>query len=123
MRVIDFTAHHEDLSTNRGYQFKFYCDKCGNGYMSRFQPWTSSTTGNLLRAAGDIVGGILASASSGGQVQRSAAGKAHETAREMAIGEAKAFFSQCSRCGRWVCADGCWNGEAGLCEECSPRSG
>jgi len=123
MRVIDFTASHEDLSTDRGYQFKFYCDKCGNGYMSRFQPWNGSTTGNLLRAAGDIVGGILAGASGGGQVQRSAGRKAHDTAGERAVEEAKAFFSRCSRCRRWVCADGCWNDDDGFCDECSPRAG
>ena len=121
MSLINFTANHEDLSTDRGYQFKFYCDKCGNGYMSRFQPSTSSTTGSLLRAAGGIVGGILASAGNGGNMQRSAGRKAHISASERAVEEAKAYFSRCGRCGKWVCSDGCWNGEAGLCGECSPR--
>jgi len=62
MSMIRFTANHEDLSTDRGYQFKFLCDKCGNGYMSRFQPSLTGTAGGLLRAAGDIFGGILSSA-------------------------------------------------------------
>ena len=123
MSLINFTANHEDLSTDRGYQFKFYCDKCGNGYLSRFQPSATSTTGSLLRAAGDIVGGILASAGNGSQVHRSAGRKAHITASERAVEEAKAYFSQCSRCGKWVCPDACWNPEAELCGQCSPPPG
>ncbi|MCX6638013.1 MAG: zinc ribbon domain-containing protein, partial [Acidobacteria bacterium] len=37
MSIIRFTQNHEDLSTDRGYQFKFFCDRCGNGYLSSFQ--------------------------------------------------------------------------------------
>ena len=62
MALIKFTANHQDLSTDRGYQFKFFCDKCGNGYMSSFQPSLTGMAGGLLRAAGDIFGGILSSA-------------------------------------------------------------
>ncbi|HSN67725.1 MAG TPA: zinc ribbon domain-containing protein, partial [Thermoanaerobaculia bacterium] len=36
MPAIRFTDNYDDLSTDRGYQFKFYCEKCGNGYMSSF---------------------------------------------------------------------------------------
>ena len=119
MSVIEFTANHEDLSTDRGYQFKFYCDRCGNGYMSRFQPSGGRTTGGLLRVAGGIFGGILA-AGNGHQVQRSGSGRAHEYASDRAVAEAKAYFKQCSRCAKWVCPDVCWNAKAGLCEECAP---
>src|SRR5713226_10143528 len=99
MSLINFTANHEDLSTDRGCQFKFYCDKCGNGYLSRFQPSTGSTTGSLLRAASDIFGGILAVAGNGGrEVQRSAGRKAHDNASMRAVDEAKAYFRLCSRC-------------------------
>ena len=37
MATIPFTSNYEDLSTNRGFQFKFHCRKCGNGYMSTFE--------------------------------------------------------------------------------------
>src|SRR6185436_3052587 len=37
MPNIEFTGNYQDLSTDRGYQFKFYCEKCGNGYMSTFK--------------------------------------------------------------------------------------
>ena len=37
MAKIPFTNNYVDLSSNRGFQFKFHCQKCGNGYMSTFQ--------------------------------------------------------------------------------------
>jgi hypothetical protein len=118
MVLNNFTASHEDLSTDRGYQFKFYCDRCGNGYMSRFQPSAGGATGTLLRAAGDIFGGILASAGDGNHQHRPGAAKAHYTASERAVAEAKGYFRQCSRCGKWVCPDVCWNSSAEVCEDC-----
>jgi hypothetical protein len=38
MSSVEFTDNYEDLSTDKGYQFKFYCEHCGNGYMSSFKP-------------------------------------------------------------------------------------
>lgn len=38
--MIQFIANYDDLFTDKGHQFKFYYDKCRNGYMSRFQPNT-----------------------------------------------------------------------------------
>ena len=62
MALIRFTANYADLSTDRGYQFRFHCDKCGNGFMSRFQTSVTGVAGDPLRAAGNIFGGILSSA-------------------------------------------------------------
>ncbi len=119
--MIQFVNNHEDLSTDKGYQFKFYCDKCGNGYMSRFQPSVTGTAGSLLRAAGDIFGGWLSSAgNSAYEVQRAVGGKAHDEALQKAVAEGKTHFHQCSRCGKWVCPEVCWNASAGQCEECAP---
>ena len=121
MSMIQFVSNYEDLSTDRGYQFKFHCDKCGNGFMSRYQPSTLGTAGSLLRAAGDIFGGWASSAgNSAYEVQRSVGGKAHDEALRKAVEEGKEHFHQCSRCGRWVCPEVCWNASAGQCEECAP---
>ena len=38
MPLIKFVAKYDDLSTDRRHQFKFYGDKCANGYMSSCQP-------------------------------------------------------------------------------------
>jgi hypothetical protein len=59
MSTIRFTQNYQDLSTDRGYQFKFFCDRCGNGVLSGFQTSVVGTAGGLLRAAGNLFGGVL----------------------------------------------------------------
>lgn len=121
MAMIQFVRNYDDLSTDKGYQFKFHCDKCGNGYMSRFQTSTIGMAGSLLRAAGDLFGGWAGSAgNSAYEIQRAVGGKAHDGALESAVEEGKQHFHQCSRCGRWVCPEVCWNANAGQCEDCAP---
>jgi hypothetical protein len=122
MALIQFVQNYEDLSTDRGFQFKFYCDKCGNGYMTRFQASTLGTAGSLLRAAGDLFGGWASSAgNSAYELQRTVGSKAHDDALAAAVAEGKEHFHQCSRCGRWVCPEVCWNANAGQCEGCAPN--
>ncbi len=121
MPLIQFTENYDDLSTDHGYQFKFYCDKCRNGYMSSFQTSVMGLGGSLLRAAGGIFGGVLGSAGSGAyEVQRAVGGKAHDDALQKAVEEVKPLFHQCKRCGKWVCPDNCWNAQRGMCTECAP---
>lgn len=121
MALIQFVRNYEDLSTDRGYQFKFNCDKCGNGYLSRFQPSVIGTAGSLLRAAGNFLGGWVSTAgNSSYEIQRSIGGSAHDEALDTAVQEGKQHFKQCSRCGKWVCPEVCWNHKAGQCEECAP---
>lgn len=121
MAMIRFTQNYDDLSTDRGYQFKFYCDKCGNGYLSSFQTSVTGMAGGLLQAAGHIFGGFLSQAGSGAyDVQRAIGGKAHDSALNTAVEEVKPHFHQCKRCGRWVCPEVCWNAKRGLCLECAP---
>jgi uncharacterized OB-fold protein len=121
MSLIKFVANYDDLSTDRGYQFKFYCDKCHNGYLSPFQSSISGMAGGLLRAAGSLFGGVLGRVGdSTYEIQRAIGGKAHDDALIKAVDEAKQHFKQCSRCGKWVCPDVCWNHERGLCEGCAP---
>ncbi len=121
MAMIRFTANHDDLSTDRGYQFKFYCDKCGNGFMSEFQTSLMGTGSSLLRAAGGFLGDVFSRAgNSAYEIQRAIGGKAHDQAFSAAVEEAKQHFHQCTRCGKWVCPEVCWNGKAGLCEGCAP---
>ncbi|MBX7219616.1 MAG: zinc ribbon domain-containing protein [Blastocatellia bacterium] len=122
MPMIRFTANHQDLSTDKGFQFKFFCDKCGNGYMSRFQTSLTGTAGSLLRAAGDLFGGFFHNAANSAyEVQRAVGGKAHDEAFEAAVQEVRQHFHQCTRCGKWVCPEMCWNQTAGLCEDCAPN--
>ncbi len=122
MALIEFVRNYEDLSTDRGYQFKFHCDKCGNGHMTRFQVSTLGMAESALRAAGDLFGGFLGRAGQGAyEIQRAVGGKAHDDALQEAVGEGKQHFHQCGRCGRWVCPEVCWNDAANLCNGCAPN--
>ena len=122
MTMIRFVNNFQDLSTDKGFQFKFQCDKCGNGYQSNFQTSTIGMAGSLLRAASDIFGGWTSSASNSAyELQRAVGGTAHDSALKIAIEEGKQHFHQCSHCGKWVCPEVCWNDQANQCESCAPR--
>ena len=123
MALIQFTRNHDDLSTDKGYQFKFYCDKCGNGFMTSFQTSVVGTAGSMLRAAGSIFGGILGQAgNSAYEIQRAVGGPEHDGALRTAVEEARPNFTQCVRCGHWVCNTVCWNADRGLCSNCAPQT-
>jgi hypothetical protein len=123
MSLIRFTANFTDHSNNNGYQFEFHCDKCGNGVMSTFQPSKISMAGGFLRAAGSLFGsselGRLAGA--GDYLQDATRSQARDAAFAQAVEEARPRFRQCSRCGKWVCPENCWNEKRGLCENCAPN--
>lgn len=121
MPAIPFTGNYEDLSTDKGYQFKFYCEKCRNGYMSTFRPSAMGIATSAVTLAGNLLGGIFGRAASGAyEVQRAVAGPAHDTALREAVQEIAPIFKQCTRCGEWVCEPVCFNQKAQLCETCAP---
>ena len=121
MATIPFTSNYTDLSSPRGYQFQFFCRKCGNGYMSTFQPNRMSGIANAANAAASLFGGIFGRAAQTANVfQGYVAGPQHDAALDEAVKEISPLFKQCTRCGSWVCEPVCWNKKAGLCETCAP---
>jgi hypothetical protein len=58
MALIQFTRNHHDHSTDKGFQFEFFCDRCGNGFMSEFQPSAMGLAASALRSAGTLFGGF-----------------------------------------------------------------
>jgi hypothetical protein len=121
MAVIKFVQNYDDLSTDRGYQFRFRCDHCGNGYESTYQANGLSVAGDLLRAAGGMLGGIFGSVgNSTYDIQRAVGGPQHDKALQNAVNEISPLFNQCRRCGQWRCKDVCWNDKKGLCKSCAP---
>jgi len=121
MANIPFTDNYEDLSNDRGFQFKFMCEKCGNGYMSTFQANKLGNAAAAANAAASLLGGIFGRAASGAEALESmVAGPKHDAALNAAVQEISPLFKQCTRCGQWVCEPVCWNKKAGLCEECAP---
>ncbi len=121
MALIQFVNNYQDLSTDKGYQFKFHCDKCGNGYMSKYQPSYLGMAGGFLNAASDLLGWGRSAGNSAYEMQRTVGGSAHDSALQTAVEEGKQHFHQCSRCGKWVCPEACWNEQANQCENCAPR--
>lgn len=123
-RKIEFTRNYSDLSTNQGFQFEFFCDRCGTGYRTGFRPSAMGTVSGALEAAGSLFGGLLGRAADLGERARSATWeKAHDEAFSKAMEELKPDFIQCPRCSTWVCRKSCWSGGKGLCKACAPDLG
>ena len=122
MAMIEFVRNYSDRSTDRGYQFEFRCDHCGNGYMSSYEASLMGTAGGLLQAAGSIFGGLMGSVgNSTYEIQRAIGGPAHDRALQTAVAEVKEKFARCQRCGEWVCKEICWNAQASQCTGCTPK--
>lgn len=119
---VPFTDNVQDLSTDKGFQFKFCCERCGNGYMSAFQHNILSVAGGALQVASGLFGGVFGrAASSAYDVQRLVGGPAHDAALRQAVEEVAPEFNQCNRCGQWVCRTICWNGQRHQCVSCAPK--
>ena len=122
MGLIQFTRNHSDHSTDKGYQFEFFCDRCGNGFMSEFKASMTGFASSALRAAGSVFGGIFGQASAGTyEIERAVRGPGHDNAFREAVEETKPNFRQCPKCAKWVCLNTCWNQKRGLCFECAPN--
>ena len=121
---IEFTRNYSDQSTNQGFQFEFYCDRCGTGYRTGFQAFALGTVSNALDAANSLLGGLFGKAADLGERARSATWeKAHDEAFVKAMEELRPDFVQCPRCSSWVCRKSCWNNQKGLCKQCAPDVG
>jgi hypothetical protein len=117
--MADFVGHHEDLSSDRGYQFRFHCDRC-----TSFVDTTPTKTlrRELWRAAGKLVGGATGSISETAfEANRIAGDPEHDAAFAKAVAEARRHFRACGRCGRWVCVKACYHEAAKACEDCEPN--
>lgn len=121
---IKFVRNYNDLSTNQGYQFEFYCDRCGTGYRTRFKTSATGAVSQAVDAASSFFGGIFNNASNlTDRVHSAGWEKAHDNAFVEAVKEVEKDFIQCPRCQEWVCREKCWNNNKGLCKNCAPDLG
>jgi uncharacterized OB-fold protein len=121
---IQFTRNYSDQCTNKGFQFEFYCDRCGSGFRTRFKPFVLGSATTALEAANSLFGGVFGRAADMTERARSAAWeKAHDNAFTEAMEELKPDFTKCPRCQSWVCKSDCWNTKRGLCKQCAPDLG
>lgn len=121
--IVGFTDNIRDLSNQKGYQFEFVCERCGNGYRSPFVADQVERGRGLLRSAGSLLGGRLQDISHATEVfqwDRGTNSKAKDAAMAEAVEAVKDNFKQCRGCGNWMCVEVCWNHEIGQCLVCSP---
>jgi membrane protease subunit (stomatin/prohibitin family) len=121
---IEFTRNYSDLSTERGFQFEFNCDRCGNGYRTSFKPSATGLISGAVDAASGLLGGVFGRAASlTDRVHSASWERAHDQAFTEGAAELRKEFAQCPRCSNWVCLEQCWNVQRGLCKDCAPDLG
>lgn len=122
--LIEFVRNYSDQSTDNGFQFEFFCDRCGSGFRTRFRDWKIAQATNVAEALGSMFGGVFGRAADlGGRVKSAQWEKAHDQAYAEAVAEIKPQFFQCPRCSAWVCRKSCYNEKKGLCKNCAPDLG
>ena len=121
MGEIQFSDNVNDLSTDSGFQFEFYCEHCRDAWRSPFDRYAAGTAENLLSSAEGLFGGIFGKARDAmGHVRSAGWSKARDVAMRNAVEQAKEHFHRCPRCANHVC-DNCWNEDEGVCIGCVPR--
>lgn len=124
MSEIQFSNNYNDLcirhGTNAGFQFDFYCERCGDTWRSAFEPYISAQASSWVGKAAGMFGGILGGVGSAVEgLAEAGYGKARDEAFVKAIEAAKGHFHRCGKCHNYVC-DRCWNAAKGLCYNCAP---
>lgn len=120
--IIPFTNNYRDLSNDRGFQFEFVCERCGNGYRSPFQSDKVAMGTTAIRGFSRLASGRMRNLgyATDAMVNRSTNSPAKDKALGRAVETVRDQFRQCRGCGRWVCAPVCWNHDIGQCLQCSP---
>jgi len=117
--------NYEDMSDQNGFQFKFKCDICGDGFMTKYRQAPYAKAKGLLGAASGLgssfgIGSGWGANQAAGYMADSKWREAHEKALDDGMAEARAHFTKCPGCTKYVDAT-CWNEQALMCVECSPR--
>ena len=119
---VPFTDNYTDHSSEAGYQFEFFCERCGNGYKSGFTRSALGIGTKVARGLGGLLGGRLSQAGyAGDELKDLTESQAKDKALREAVQEVAPLFNQCHRCGQWVCKQICWNEEFNLCVNDAPK--
>jgi len=124
MSEIKFSKNFGDHSirsgADAGFQFEFYCERCGDAWRSEFVGYRGEQASSWIGRAAGIFGGALGGVRSAAEgLAQAGYGKAHDHAFEEAIQQATVHFHRCARCMIFAC-DVCWNKDKGLCLKCAP---
>ena len=120
---LEFSKNYNDLSTNRGFQFEFFCDRCSNGFRTQFKSFNLGALSGAMETASSFLGFLGKAADVSERISSASHERAHDEAFLEAAKELRPEFMQCPRCSQWVCKKSCWNNKKGLCKECAPDLG
>ena len=119
---IPYTDNYTDQSTEAGFQFEFFCERCGNGYKSSFDASALGIGGKAANTLSGLLGGRFGNLAGGlDSVRDLTNSQAKDKALREAVAEIAPLFNQCHKCGQWVCKEICWNEEFQLCVVCAPK--
>ncbi len=124
MTDIKFADNFADLcresGVDAGFQFEFYCERCGDTWRTPFVAYRSGQAsgwiGKLSGALGGVLGGAAETVSG---LSQAGWHNSRDQAFKSAIEQAKGHFHRCARCFQYVC-DTCWTSDRGLCLNCAP---
>ena len=85
MSTTAFTRNYTDHSNQEGFQFEFFCDKCGSGVRSAFVLSKLGMAADLVSAASRIFGGMYGAAAASNQMKDMLRGPAWDQAFAAAI--------------------------------------
>jgi hypothetical protein len=123
-----FSQNHRDMSVqfgdDAGFDFEFYCERCGDTWRSGYEPYGLGRATGWLRRAGNMASGVTSNigwdvASAADGLAQTGWHKARDAAFQRAITKAGEHFHRCARSHHHVC-DQCWNADRGLCLDCAP---
>jgi hypothetical protein len=124
MPEIEFADNYGDHSiqsgVNAGFQFEFYCERCGDTWRAEFVPYRSGQASGWIGKAAGLLGGVLGGAGDAVEgLAQAGWGKAHDQAFKEAVEQAKGHFHRCAKCFQYIC-ERCFSKDNGLCFNCAP---
>jgi hypothetical protein len=130
----DVTASTSDIGA--GFQFEFFCERCGETWRSPFKPYRKGQlTGLLSRSSaltGELGGWLTGLSRTVSNIYRASRGvgafadaglnRAREEAKDEAIALARDRYHACEACHKSV-GDECFEERSGLCLDCAKGGG
>jgi hypothetical protein len=109
--------HYTDLSSENGFQFEFYCERCPEAWRSGFVRYTEGRLPGAMDAASRLMGPRNAAARGVATFRGGAWDRARDAAFRKAARTAGEHFHDCPKC-RSQCCPGCWSATAECCATC-----
>ncbi len=119
-------TNYRDLSTSSsdvsaGFQFEFFCERCGESWRSPFKPYRKGQITGWLSRFAFMFSDLSKASRATGAFADAGGGSAKTEALEEARATAASMFEHCPGCRKWVGRE-CWDAHAGSCNECAGQA-